>query len=264
MAPSPALTDDNSLIAVLQNGIERFSLNFAPLNKREDKQLSRASELIGEDPATIADGNNARKKSRVILVDLLTISREVFFLCAIGTTLDALRKLRSQAYIFTVSTWWSTVAKPSGLETAIKYYGPSIPSIPAIEGLAQRTDGYTNLPPNTPPSQAKPNEYCATVFPSALLAQPEGLRQAKVHPAALLPAGKTPQSLTMSLHTLLEFLKENYADELVQINCPFDRRSLPSLHFGPPKSDIKMELGHGIAFEIMKHGMGTEEMQPGQ
>jgi len=38
--------------------------------------------------------NNYRKKARIILVKLLSISLKVFFLCAIGTTLDALSKLR--------------------------------------------------------------------------------------------------------------------------------------------------------------------------
>ncbi|KAL8941861.1 MAG: hypothetical protein Q9216_002005 [Gyalolechia sp. 2 TL-2023] len=270
MTPTPAVTHEERLIAVLNSGIARFSREFAPLDKREDKQLLRASKLASEDPAAIIHGNNARKKSRRILVDLLSISRKVFFLCAIGTTLDALRKLRSQTYVHAVSTWWSTVAKPGGLETAMKLYGLLIPSIQASNCHTPPTPPEEYYASNSLPiiSHAMLKQYCFAGHPCALPAHAEGLSQAMVHPAAPLPEGGTRpqpvQSLTMSLYTVLQFLKENYADEVVQIDCPFDERSLPSIQFGSPKADVKMELGHAIAFKIMKHGMDIEKMQQGQ
>jgi hypothetical protein len=66
---------------------------FSPLEDLEDNRLLKAVAVVGEDPDTIIS-NNHRKKARTILVKLLSISLKVFFLYAIGTTLDTLSKLR--------------------------------------------------------------------------------------------------------------------------------------------------------------------------
>ena len=232
MAPTPALTDHTSLIAVLDNGIRRVSSGFSPLEDLEENRLSKAVAVVGEDPDTII-GNNHRKKARTILVKLLSISLEVFFLCAISTTLDALSKLRwnlrgkrarattTDIYANAVSNWWRTVAKPEGLARAIKHYAARLPAPPdRPESLDQETERHDDLP----------------------------------HGA--MPQGGV--SLTMPLHDLLDFLKDKYTDAPVQINCPFDECSPPSVEFGPAEWGMRMEFGLGIAKAVVEHGMQKE------
>jgi hypothetical protein len=208
MAPTPALKDHASLIAVLNNGIQRFSNGFFPLENLEENRLSKAVAVVREDPDTII-GNNHRKKARAILVKLLSISLEVFFLCGIGTTLDALSKLSwnlrqattTDIYINTVSDWWHTVDKPEGLAQAIDHHKAQLPDRP------------DDLP------------------------TPQGL------------------VLTMPLHDLLNFLKDTYGDGPVQIKCPFNECSPPSVEFGPAEWGMRVEFGLGIARDVMVHGM---------
>ena len=93
MAPTPVLTNYISLIAVLNNRIWRVLSGFSPLKNLKENRLLKVVAVVREDPDMIIS-NNYRKKARTIFVKLLSISLKVFFLCAIGTTLDTLSKLR--------------------------------------------------------------------------------------------------------------------------------------------------------------------------
>ena len=62
----------------------------------------------------------------------------------------------------------------------------------------------------------------------------------------------------MSLHDLLDFLKDKYMDAPVQINCPFNECSPPSVEFGPAEWGIRMEFGLGITKAVIEHSMQRE------
>jgi len=62
-------------------------------------------------------------------------------------------------------------------------------------------------------------------------------------------------SLIMPLYDLLDFLKDKYTDALVQINCPFNECSLPSIEFGPAEWGIRIEFGLGIVKAVIEYGM---------
>ncbi|XTI88655.1 hypothetical protein V2W45_1468995 [Cenococcum geophilum] len=101
-ALTPALIDYTSLIA-------RVLSRLSPLEDLKENRLLKAVAVIRKDLDTIIS-NNYRKKARIILVKLLSISLKVFFLCAIGTTLDNLRSKRVYAittdiYANAVSNW---------------------------------------------------------------------------------------------------------------------------------------------------------------
>lgn len=222
------------------------------MDYKENKRLLRAVELMKADPNTIV-GNSPRKKSRRILLELSLISTQVFFLCAIGTTLDAIRKLQSTTYVHVVSAWWLEVAKPEALARAIEHYGALLPSTQAPtqapaepDGSAHAIETHGALLPNTVPAQAGNSGQGTEQHHRDQL------------PGAAHQGGKT-QVLTMSLHSLLGFLGEIYLDVPVEIDCPFDLRCLPSVHFGPAEWGVKMEFGVGIAQAIMEHGMKDRE-----
>ena len=232
MAPTPALTDYTSLITVLDNGIQRVLSGFSPLEDLEENRLLKAVAVIGEDPDIII-GNNYRKRARTILVKLLSISLKVFFLCAIGTTLDALSKLRWNLYskrvyamttdIYTnaISNWWRTIAKLEGLAQAIKHYAAWLPTpLDRLESLDQETERRDDLP------------YGA------------------------MPQGGV--SLIMPLYNLLDFLKDKYTDALVQINYPFNECSPLSVEFRPVEWGIRIEFGLGIVKAVVEHSMQRE------
>jgi len=158
MASTPILTDYTSLITVLNNRIRRVLSRFSPLGDLKENRLLKAVAVIRENPDTIIS-NNYCKKARTILVKLLSISLKVFFLCAIGITLNALSKLRwnlrgkraraitTDIYANAVSNWWRTVAKPEGLAQTIKYYAARLPAPPdRPESLDQETERRDDLP----------------------------------------------------------------------------------------------------------------------
>ena len=93
IAPTPTLIDYTSLIAILNNRIQRVLSGFSPLEDLKENRLLKAVAIIREDPDIIIS-NNYHKKARTIFVKLLSISLKVFFLYAISTTLDTLSKLR--------------------------------------------------------------------------------------------------------------------------------------------------------------------------
>ena len=66
----------------------------------------------------------------------------------------------------------------------------------------------------------------------------------------------------MPLHNLLDFLKDKYIDTLVQINCPFNKYSPPSIKFRPAEWGIRMEFGLGIAKAVIEHGIQREATYP--
>ena len=177
--------------------------------------------------------NNYRKKARTILVKLLSISLKVFFLCAISTTLDALSKLRqnlygkriyattTNIYANAISNQQRTVAKLEGLAQAIKHYVAWLPiPLDQLESLDQETERYNNLPYR-----------------------------------AMLQGGV---SLIMPLYDLLDFLKDKYIDTLVQINCLFNKYSLPSIKFRLVEQGIRIEFGLGIIKAIIEHSIQRE------
>jgi len=92
MAPTPILIDHTSLIAVLNNGIWRVLSRLSPLEDLKENRLLKIVAIVGKDPDIIISNNHC-KKAKIILIKLLSISLKVFFLYAIGTTLNALSKL---------------------------------------------------------------------------------------------------------------------------------------------------------------------------
>ena len=229
MAPTPTLIDYTSLIVVLNNGIQRVLSRFSPLEDLEENRLLKAVAIIREDLDTIIS-NNYHKKARTILVKLLSISLKVFFLCAISTTLDALSKLRqnlrnkraraitTNIYANAISNWWRTIAKLEGLAQAIKYYATRLPILlDRPESLNQKIERHNNLPYR-----------------------------------AMLQGGVF---LIMPLYNLLDFLKDKYMDALVQINCLFNKCSLPSIEFGPAEWGIRIEFGLGITKAVIEYGI---------
>ena len=232
MALTPMLIDHTSLIAVLNNGIQRVLSRLSPLKDLKENRLLKVVAIIRKDPDTIIS-NNYYKKARTILIKLLSISLKVFFLCAIGTTLDALSKLHQnlrskQVYAITtniyanaISNWWRTVAKPEGLAQAIKYYAAQLPVLlDWPKSLDQKIERYNNLPYR-----------------------------------AMLQGGI---SLIMPLYDLLDFLKDKYMDALVQINCLFNKCSPPFIKFGPAEQGIRIEFGLGIVKAVIEHGIQRE------
>ena len=65
-------------------------------------------------------------------------------------------------------------------------------------------------------------------------------------------------SLIMPLYNLLDFLKDKYTDVLVQINCPFNKCSLPFIEFKLIKWGIRIEFSLGIIKAVIEHSMQRE------
>ena len=59
----------------------------------------------------------------------------------------------------------------------------------------------------------------------------------------------------MPLYNLLDFLKDKYTDILVQINCLFNKYSLPSVKFGPAEWGIRIEFSLNIIKAVVKHSI---------
>ena len=68
-----------------------------------------------------------------------------------------------------------------------------------------------------------------------------------------MPQGRV--SLIMPLYNLLNFLKDKYTDILVQINCLFNKYSLPFIKFRLVEWGIRMEFGLGIIKVVIEHGI---------
>ena len=232
IAPTPMLIDHTSLIIMLNNRIQRVLSGFSFLEDFKENRLLKAVAIVRKDPDIIIS-NNYYKKARTILVKLLSISLKVFFLYAIGTTLDALSKLyqnlyskqaraiTTNIYANAVSNQWRTIAKLKGLAQAIKHYAAQLPILlDQLESLNQEIKRYNNLP------------YRA------------------------IPQGGV--SLIMPLYNLLDFLKDKYIDALVQINYLFNKYSLPSIKFKPAKQGIRIEFGLGITKAVIEYGMQRE------
>ncbi len=255
MAPTPVAADDNSLLTVLKNGLGKFLQGFSELDLNEDKRLSRVVTLVNEDPKTIV-GNNYRKKSQKILIQLLSISRQVFFLCAIGTTLDAIRYLESTTYFNVVKAWWEEVEQLEGLASAMRYYHNRIPTIPAPSPLVAGPDAQAQaleqdsviMPPSTPPSTLSAQQLN------------DDLDQAVEQCHADDPPEAEPQEkdsfMYISLRDLLGFLERTYGDMPVQIHLPVAGTTLPSVHFGPAYWDVEMKFGLAMAQALVALGMG--------
>jgi hypothetical protein len=59
----------------------------------------------------------------------------------------------------------------------------------------------------------------------------------------------------MPLYNLLDFLKDKYIDVLVQINCPFDKYSLPSIKFRLVEWGIRIEFSLGIIKVVIEYSI---------
>jgi len=59
----------------------------------------------------------------------------------------------------------------------------------------------------------------------------------------------------MPLYNLLDFLKDKYTDLLVQINCLFNKCSLPSIKFRLAEWGIRIEFSLGIIKAVVEHGI---------
>ncbi|KAF2245141.1 hypothetical protein BU26DRAFT_522257 [Trematosphaeria pertusa] len=231
---------DTDLTDLLTTQHARFGDGAFDLGTAEIEQLRNFTELAATIPNTIKRAW-VRKNACIILRDLAKKNRAAFFLCALGTLPYLLGRLKSTTYMEAVGKWWREAVQWPGLFETMDNYSQYLPR---PKGLAQAMKHYAARLPGTP---APPD-------------RPESLDQETEHHADL-PPGAKPQggwSLTIPLHNLLDFLKDKYTDTPVQIHCPFDVRSPPSVQFGPAEWDMRMEFGLGIAKAVMEHGMQSE------